>query len=247
MLLALLVAAGLPASPQPSVPEGEVDAPGELGTAQDRPFTHRDHQGVACLECHGTGGDHGVVTVQTARDCAACHHDPDRGYTCEACHASAELPPPGPVATDLALTVWDAPRSRDLPFDHAAHQGVSCDACHTGPVMLEVETGCTACHQDHHRPESDCGTCHTPGEPGAHGLEVHQSCVSAGCHAQEVGERPTLTRSLCLMCHTDQQEHEPGLECHHCHMIPHDPSAETGVAVRELEELPGWRLPARGW
>lgn len=193
--------------------------------ATDRPFRHRDHEGLSCLECHTTEEGHGVITVRTARDCAACHHDPGRGYECQACHAEADLPPPGPVAAIMDLTVRDEPLTRDLPFDHGIHAEVACGECHTGPVMLEVETECAACHDDHHRPAAECSACHPPAEPEVHGLEVHLTCSTADCHAGEAGERPALSRPFCLMCHTDEVDHEPGLECHQCHMVPHDPLA----------------------
>ncbi len=208
---------GDPGEAHAAVLEGEAPS-----TFSQRPFLHRDHQGLSCMECHGIGEEHGVIAVETARDCAACHHDPERGYSCDACHAEADLPPPAGVASTMSLTVWDEPRVRDLPFDHSTHAQVSCGTCHTEPVTLAVELECSACHAEHHEPDSDCTACHVPVEEGAHGLEVHLTCATAGCHGREEGRRPELTRSLCLMCHTDQVDHEPGLTCHECHMVPHE-------------------------
>jgi len=197
-----------------------------------RPFLHREHEGVSCAECHGTAVEHGVVTVRTARDCAACHHDPGRPYECQDCHAASGLIGPWGIAAPMNLTVWDEPRSRDLPFDHQAHEGIACQDCHTGPVMLAVEITCASCHEDHHLPAADCTRCHSPAEPGVHGLEVHLTCTSSGCHAGTAGERPALTRSLCLACHADQRDHEPGLDCQNCHMIPDPPPVRGRGAVR---------------
>lgn len=199
-----------------------------------RPFLHRQHEAVSCTQCHGTAVEHGVVTVRTARDCAACHHDPGRRFACADCHAGRDLTGPWGVPAPMDLTVWDAPRTRTLPFDHEAHETLACQECHTGPVMLAVETTCAACHADHHRPEADCSRCHVPAEDGAHGLQVHLTCTSSGCHAGSAGERPALTRSLCLTCHAEQRDHEPGLSCHACHMVPDRPPVRGDVNGPEV-------------
>lgn len=178
---------------------------------------------LSCLQCHGTAEGHGILTVRTARDCAACHHDPGRPYECGDCHPDAQLAPSRTVSASMELTVWDEIRTRDLSFEHATHETLECQDCHTGAVMLAVEQECAACHDDHHRPEADCATCHEPAPEGVHGLEVHLTCTSSGCHAGTAGERPELTRTLCLTCHVDQRDHEEGLKCQSCHMVPVDP------------------------
>jgi hypothetical protein len=69
--------------------------PGQTGTAADtlpRPLLHRQHEAIACTECHGRAGEHGVVTVRTPRECAQCHHDPARGYDCADCHSRTLAP-----------------------------------------------------------------------------------------------------------------------------------------------------------
>ncbi len=188
-----------------------------------RPLLHRQHQTISCAECHCTAEEHGVVTVRTPEQCAACHHDPQRGYECQDCHAEVERHVLRDVAATMDLTVWDEPRTRELPFEHELHEEFQCQECHTGPVMLAVEQECAACHDDHHRPQADCVRCHVPTEPDVHGLEVHLTCTSSGCHAGTAGERPTLTRTVCLTCHQDQRDHEPGLQCQSCHMVPDEP------------------------
>lgn len=175
------------------------------------------------------------MTIRTAEDCAACHHAPTQPYTCADCHAPSGLQGVLPVGSPMALTVWDEPRSRDLPFDHTLHEGLECQECHTGPVLMAVETTCAQCHEEHHRPAAECARCHVPAEPGVHGLEVHLTCSSAGCHADAAGERPTLSRTLCVACHADQRDHEPGLECQTCHMIPDPPPARSGFAPSSID------------
>jgi nitrate/TMAO reductase-like tetraheme cytochrome c subunit len=211
---ALLVKNGEDAGARPSPPD-TVPTP--------RPFLHREHEAVSCVECHGTADEHGVVTVRTARECAACHHDPARPYDCADCHGPDQLAPPREVVWPVHLTVWDEPRDRTFAFQHELHEGLECQECHTGPTLLAVEQECAACHDDHHRPEAECSQCHAPAEPGIHGLEVHLTCTSSGCHAGTAGERPALSRTLCLTCHVEQEDHEPGLSCHECHMVPLDP------------------------
>jgi hypothetical protein len=224
---------GIPSPPPPYHPPG---ADGGTGTADTlpRPFLHPDHESLSCTECHGTDTEHGVIT-QTARACAACHHDPVRDYGCESCHPATGPEDARPVSAPMDLTVWDQPRSRDLPFDHQLHEALNCQECHTGSVLLAVETTCAACHEEHHRPQAECSQCHRPAEEGTHGLEVHLTCTSSGCHAGTAGERPALTRNLCLTCHTDQRDHEPGLSCQNCHMIPENPPVRPGSPSRAGE------------
>jgi hypothetical protein len=204
-----------------------------------RPFLHSQHESVACSTCHGVGEEHRVTLIRSARDCQACHHDPRqtlRRYECTDCHGPADMPAPGPVPATLDLSVWDAPRVRELPFDHDVHAERICQDCHTGPVLLAVETECASCHVEHHTREAECSSCHLPAEE-AHDVEVHLTCSEAGCHSGERAERPALSRPFCLMCHTDQRDHEPGGECATCHMIPAEPL--------ELAGLRKW-LPSRG-
>ncbi len=183
-----------------------------------RPFLHREHEAVSCTECHGTDVEHGVMTVRTARDCAQCHHDPGRGYECAECHSPERIYGERPVDARMTFTVRDEPAFRELPFNHERHEDLSCQECHTGPVMMAVELECASCHDDHHRPEAECSQCHLPADD-AHGLDVHLTCYGSGCHASEV-TRPEWTRNVCLTCHTDQRDHEPGLSCEGCHRVP---------------------------
>jgi hypothetical protein len=195
------------------------------GGLQPRPFRHSQHESVSCTSCHGVGDEHRVTIVRTPRDCAACHHGPDvtPRYSCSDCHSAADMPQPGPVPATLALSVWDEPRIRDLPFDHERHTELQCQDCHTSPILLSVERECASCHAEHHYPDAECTSCHLPTEPEAHDPQAHLTCSGSGCHSGESAERPALSRSLCIMCHTEQWDHEPGGDCASCHMIPADP------------------------
>jgi hypothetical protein len=199
---------------------------------QRRPFRHDQHDVLSCRDCHAAGEQHriGESEVWTARTCAACHHDLSQTYTCANCHAGANLPAPRGVAQTLSLAVWDQPRIRELPFAHTTHANLSCQDCHRTPVTLEVDRECASCHTDHHGPAAECALCHQPVESEVHGLAAHLTCTSSGCHSSESGVRPTLSRTLCLACHTEQSDHEPGRECAACHMIPESLEDLSGIA-----------------
>lgn len=196
-----------------------------------RPFEHNRHERISCRECHGTGERHRTLTVQTPQDCAACHHDPRRDYACGDCHRAAELPAPGAVPAPMALTVWESSRTRTLPFAHETHAGITCEDCHRTPVTRAVNRECAACHAEHHRPEANCASCHLSPERSVHQAESHLSCAGSGCHAPAAAPAPTLSRSLCVMCHTEQRNHEPGSGCTACHQIPDAPIPRAGAGA----------------
>jgi hypothetical protein len=200
---------------------------------QPRPFRHDQHEILSCRDCHTAGEQHRAeeTEVWTPRTCATCHHDPGLPYTCSNCHAAGNLPAAGTVTQTMALTVWDSPRLRELPFSHEIHAGVTCQDCHRTPVTLQMDRPCASCHTDHHRPAAECTQCHLPAEPEAHGLGAHLTCATSGCHSGEPAVTPPFSRSVCLTCHTDQREHEPGRDCAACHMIPHIQEPVTGIAA----------------
>jgi hypothetical protein len=113
-----------------------------------------------------------------------------------------------------------------LPFEHPRHEEVACRTCHDpDDDIILTPPGCVACHTDHHRPDANCATCHFPAGPDVHPLEVHVTCTGAGCHTLGPERQPVLSRTFCLMCHTEQVDHEPGGLCHTCHFIRSDPGA----------------------
>jgi hypothetical protein len=194
---------------------------GQRGVAgsqqQARPFRHAAHTRLACAECHPTGERHRTPRVWTPADCAACHHNPRREYSCTSCHESAAITGARTVPARVSLTVWRDARVRDLPFDHETHAARLCVDCHGPTVTPET---CASCHAEHHVPEADCTGCHPPTETGVHPLRSHLTCTGAGCHSLESGDRPPLSRTLCLLCHREQTDHEPAGTCHACHRIP---------------------------
>lgn len=205
---------------------------GGLLPQQERPapFDHGTHRSLECTACHSSADTHGAVTA-SGRDCFGCHHSARvtaRG--CEACHGVTAFAVSRAVATELRLAVWDEPRRRSLPFDHAAHGELECVACHTGRTRLTAEVDCANCHLEHHRPEVACTACHVQPPAEAHTVAVHtEGCAGAGCHAPSELAYGALekTRNLCLTCHQDQVDHEPGERCAICHLVPE----EVGRAV----------------
>ena len=199
-----------------------------------RPFDHARHESVSCTSCHGTGERHRTLLVQTARDCASCHHSTERRQSCTTCHSLDQLPPPSRVAAKMSLTVWDSVGTRPLPFRHDVHlragAAVACRDCHGAPVTLAMNRECASCHQPHHRPEASCSSCHPAPRTGVHPLATHLSCSGSGCHAAAVAPPPTL----CLTCHTAQRDHEPEGSCASCHRIPPPGAVAAGRLGREV-------------
>lgn len=183
-------------------------------------FSHSRHRTLECTRCHTSDAEHGAVTVQTFRECQACHHDPQAAtVTCTRCHTRQEIRgEQHRVAQRLTLTTGAT--SRQLPFAHARHETVECTRCHTrGLTMSTADLDCASCHRDHHRPDAVCSSCHTSGE-GAHTLAVHTGCGGSGCHqAVPFTQRPN-TREFCLACHRDMRQHERGQVCTACHAVP---------------------------
>lgn len=74
-------------------------------------------------------------------------------------------------------------------------------------------------------------TCHRQPPPGVHTLAAHLNCNASGCHDEPVTEHLTETRNICLVCHRDKVNHEPGKICAHCHEV-RPPSASAGSAKK---------------
>jgi hypothetical protein len=228
---ALLIAAALIATAMSSsVVSAQVPVSVD-SSRQRRPFDHQRHERLSCVSCHGTGDAHRTIKVQTARDCASCHHDPARAQSCSTCHGS-DLPNAKPILTNLRFTVWDSARDRALSFSHNIHTILNCLDCHDTPVTLARSRDCTSCHKDHHRVQATCTNCHQPVRPSVHRETVHLSCAGSGCHASEVTPPPTQSRTLCLYCHQRQTLHEPGRICSECHRLQHAAARhQTGIRV----------------
>lgn len=205
-------------------------------TAPPGAFPHVEHRSLACRTCHasvpghGTHGDvecttcHPRPTGQEVRPtrswegCMACHHSPERrAEGCPSCHGSSE-------DGSFVLPVREPPAAgesaRDptggLPFSHDPHRAVPCASCHEGGTSLAVERSCDSCHERHHRPDASCMTCHDDVRD-AHDAQAHLGCGGDGCHTSPTVLALPESRSVCLTCHQDRAQHEPGRECATCH------------------------------
>jgi hypothetical protein len=176
---------------------------------------HSMHAGLLCRECHVAQPSGDVAIKLTREECLGCHHDPQQTVGCSTCHAPV---PPRTVERSLRLTVWEAPRTVSFPFDHARHRSVQCTVCHEEPPLLTPKRPCGSCHQNHHRPEADCASCHAASPAGAHDLRVHESCSGSGCHAETAVADLPMSRATCLVCHRDRTEHQPAKDCRSCHL-----------------------------
>jgi hypothetical protein len=206
-----------PVSTTASLPAAAAAAP-DREPPTPRGFDHAAHEAVPCTSCHGTGERHRTVLVTAARECAACHHAPERAQACSVCHPMARLPEPGTVRRDIALGVWQAPRSRTLPFGHRRHAAVDCGECHRTAITLAVDRACGSCHNAHHGPVAECSGCHAT-VAGVHTAAVHLGCAGAGCHAADLLPQQPFGRATCLACHAVRPDHEPGGDCATCHLL----------------------------
>lgn len=179
------------------------------------PRGHQMHSDLPCAECHRSSA---LVTRQalTPADCMACHHDPQRNVACTNCHT-----PPGPrtLGQTVQMSVWSAPRTMSLPFDHARHEEVQCRTCHEQPTTMRPTRTCASCHDNHHTPAARCQSCHAQPSTTAHDAQAHLGCLGSGCHNVADVDAMSGRRAVCLVCHQAQENHERGKECANCHQV----------------------------
>ncbi|MEJ2204608.1 MAG: hypothetical protein P8170_10895 [Gemmatimonadota bacterium] len=197
---------------------------------------HGSHSDLRCVQCHESS-DQAVETGLTQADCMACHHAPDQGAPCSACHDTVGL---RTVRRSVQLGVWSSPRMRTFPFDHVRHESERCNACHESRPSLAATTSCQTCHESHHTSEVRCMSCHDPPAAGAHNLQVHLGCGGSSCHSEPGLDELAQRRPTCLVCHQAMEQHEPGLECADCHRVRGEDALvlawpEPDVGVREAE------------
>lgn len=177
---------------------------------------------VSCTTCHGTGTQHGRVTIVAPRGCASCHHQSPTASGCATCHQ------PGTYGAARQATVTitvpnRTPKPRAVPFLHSRHTSRQCTECHTTPVTLAAaptKASCQDCHTEHHAPTSTCSSCHRLDVPSQeHKPDVaHQRCDA--CHTPAIVADLTPTRSFCSACHAPQATtHYAGRECSSCHFL----------------------------
>lgn len=193
----------------------------DCSVCHDVPQGHGTHTTVQCAACHRASAQATQRNLTTA-DCQTCHHVTQTTWTCEHCHGA-----PGTYTTRqvFALGVWSAPRTRELTFQHSWHSSLECSSCHKTEPSLSPEP-CSSCHEQHHQASVRCQSCHTPSPLEEHDVNAHVSCSGAGCHNAPLVEAIADTRTVCLVCHQAQENHEPGGQCIECHAVR--PDADGG-------------------
>jgi hypothetical protein len=183
-------------------------------------FDHASHTGIACTDCHAFDTSHGAITARAERGCMECHHTaPVVNRGCETCHTTGSAP--RAVSMAMRLGVWGGTRTREVRFDHEEHSAMACATCHTDGISRAVSTSCASCHSEHHAADTDCTRCHARPPADAHTIAVHtEGCAGSECHEDRAIAALPRTRSLCLSCHQDRKEHEPGRNCAACHQVP---------------------------
>jgi len=196
-------------------------ATAQSGAVSAFAFSHEPHRDVSCVACHQSdAGKVGKVRV-TEQQCMSCHHTGPAAQACTRCHGPAELTKPYRTVQQFQLSVAPAPVSRTLVLDHQQHADVKCQACHQSPPRLQAGTlACNGCHEQHHAPDADCGSCHEARSVAAHDNASHLKCGGAGCHSDNPVPANTRTRPLCLTCHADRTQHYPAANCVECHAMP---------------------------
>lgn len=214
---------------------------------QELTFRHSEHREVSCLACHDSSERHGAVLATTVADCRGCHHlgevpglprDTSSPIAsgvdvadCVLCHqADEDRGDPHQALRILDLSVGVTVERR-LRFEHELHDSLSCAQCHDeGLTRPAAEADCVSCHEQHHAPTSDCMSCHVAEAAGSHRLETaHLTCSGSACHSPAPFDDPPRTREVCLGCHQDQIDHEPGEACARCHALPGSPGVTGGI------------------
>ena len=206
-----------------------------LGGTLDH-FSHVVRADVSCTACHSDATyftsrqapdgsadravdpRHGKSRV-TAASCDGCHHAPTNQLACTTCHAGdARLDSTRRVVMALALRPPEAPRSRNVDFQHAQHTTSECTQCHATARDVRAVVPCSQCHTDHHRERATgCVACHGTRLLATHSRDAHFTC--ANCHEREVFTRLLPDRTFCVSCHAKQSDHVPSRdECTTCHL-----------------------------
>jgi len=187
-------------------------------------FLHSQHKNVACLKCHDDTKTHGGLKVTTLQDCRSCHHAPPISNSCTRCHSGSDMPTRTFQETrTVTLSVGSgAPQQRTFSFRHQPHQGIDCSRCHTqGLARSAASVDCDGCHEKHHEVDNNCVSCHQQPPSSAHpSARAHVTCSGSGCHNPPPFKGVPRTRTVCLVCHQQQQNHNPGRECSDCHALP---------------------------
>jgi nitrate/TMAO reductase-like tetraheme cytochrome c subunit len=188
--------------------------------AESPDFQHTRHRSIECAACHAADQQHGELRLAGPQDCQSCHHTSQVAANCTSCHRPVEFQARAHMMSQR-LTIATATHTRELRFDHAAHENVACAQCHREPMTRSAAgVQCMSCHVEHHKPAANCMACHTPPPAGVHNRNVHVSCSGSSCHKQLPVAGIPHTRQFCLSCHQTMVEHRAPRNCADCHKLP---------------------------
>jgi len=197
---------------------GTVAAPDVAGAGT---FPHERHRDLPCATCHESKTEHAKLIMTDFGQCMSCHHGPEQKKPCETCHGDA-MPAAGITKREVtvAMSVWDKPRKRSLPFDHDMHSGIlDCDSCHPAASGFAVKADCASCHDSHHNEDANCIGCHEAPPGDAHDVDIHETFDCSTCHENAFTKIPLEQRNFCLVCHQDKADHNTGKNCASCHKL----------------------------
>ena len=180
--------------------------------------THADNLGhkdwPGCFRCHD--GRHATKDGKIlSNDCTVCHTTPVRG----------PLQPLGIMSETAAgaKPYWhplDLQRKHSSVLCSECHQGGltppnKCSDCHDidtkAPMMSKQD--CTSCHQSSGM--VSCKDCHK-----VKGWELHDTHSTSNCTSCHKPHQWLVKgRGICLDCHQDKKEHNPGQDCAPCHLF----------------------------
>jgi nitrate/TMAO reductase-like tetraheme cytochrome c subunit len=206
---------------------GGAAALGEIVVA-GRTFSHAVHAGLPCLRCHDPASTRSVASFTPPQGCDECHHGEVAAASgCAECHSAGELAGRRPAEIRVAVANH-APRTGSAAFDHADHDALLCESCHTPTRSQELRAdaaSCTACHENHHAADRTCGECHSGVniQSAHHGIDPHVACDA--CHEGATIAALLPDRGFCLTCHADMAAHQAASpqSCSSCHFLadPH--------------------------
>jgi len=185
-------------------------------------FPHSRHTTIPCLRCHLPTGDRGRLTFEPPRGCQNCHHQDAGPADCSRCHMPDALA--SPITVQVGITVpGQATRTRSVAFPHGKHLRLGCARCHIDSPSLEPADSvltCHACHGDHHEPARSCATCHkTEAITAAHEPPGFRHMGCDACHTRSRVAMLVPSRSFCLVCHDQAQDHHAPKPCTNCHFL----------------------------
>ncbi len=182
------------------------EAPGGRSlTISGMPFRHDPHlaMGFGCDACHKAPSM--AVERSTCDGCHSLHVA--SGVDCSSCHTQV---PQDTLATEVGR------------FLHQPHDdmGFSCATCHQPAGGAGRPEVCAPCHSLHHVPTTDCRLCHTGDPKSSHMAELAHVTACTACHTgSDQAGLTKWSRTMCLACHQDKEEHSGGMECEVCHQM----------------------------